>query len=76
MPRAPSIDTSSSGEPFQINHFQLSWDAAKQSHQETIASIESGALAITLILGVVGCSTIAANYLYRWIEVPALRLKL
>jgi ATP-dependent helicase/nuclease subunit A len=37
---------SSSGEPFQINHFQLSWDAAKQSHQETIANIESGALAI------------------------------
>jgi peptidoglycan/LPS O-acetylase OafA/YrhL len=36
---------------------------------------ESGALAITLMLGVVGCSTIAANYLYRWIEVPALRLK-
>jgi ATP-dependent helicase/nuclease subunit A len=37
---------SSSSEPFQINHFQLSWDAAKQSHQETIANIESGALAI------------------------------
>jgi peptidoglycan/LPS O-acetylase OafA/YrhL len=36
---------------------------------------ESGALAITLILGLVGCSMIAANYLYRWIEVPALRLK-
>ena len=36
---------------------------------------ESGVLAITLMLGVVGCSTIAANYLYRWIEVPALRLK-
>jgi ATP-dependent helicase/nuclease subunit A len=35
-----------SSEPFQINHFQLSWDAAKQSHQETIANIESGALAI------------------------------
>jgi ATP-dependent helicase/nuclease subunit A len=33
-------------EPFQINHFQLSWDTAKQSHQETIANIESGALAI------------------------------
>ncbi len=33
-------------ESFQINHFQLSWDAAKQSHQETIANIESGALAI------------------------------
>jgi len=38
-------------------------------------SHESGVLAITLMLGVVGCSTIAANYLYRWIEVPALRLK-
>ena len=37
---------SSGSEPFQINHFQLSWDAAKQSHQETIANIESGALAI------------------------------
>ena len=36
---------------------------------------ESGTLAIALMLGVVGCSTIAANYLYRWIEVPALRLK-
>ena len=37
---------SNGSEPFQINHFQLSWDAAKQSHQETIANIESGALAI------------------------------
>ncbi|CAM3815435.1 UvrD-helicase domain-containing protein [Polynucleobacter arcticus] len=37
---------SSGSEPFQMNHFQLSWDAAKQSHQETIANIESGALAI------------------------------
>ena len=37
---------SSSSEPFQINHFQLTWDAAKQSHQETIAKIESGAMAI------------------------------
>ena len=36
---------------------------------------ESGALAIALMLGVVGCSTIAANYLYRAIELPALRLK-
>jgi ATP-dependent helicase/nuclease subunit A len=34
-------------EPFQINHFQLSWDIAKQSHQETIANIESGALAMS-----------------------------
>jgi ATP-dependent helicase/nuclease subunit A len=32
-------------EAFQINHFQLSWDAAKQAHQETITHIESGALA-------------------------------
>ncbi|OZA74622.1 MAG: DNA helicase UvrD, partial [Polynucleobacter sp. 39-46-10] len=38
---------SSGSEPFQINHFQLSWEAAKQAHQETIANIESGALAIT-----------------------------
>jgi peptidoglycan/LPS O-acetylase OafA/YrhL len=37
---------------------------------------ESGALAIAMMLGVVACSTIAANYLYRWIEVPALRLKI
>ena len=37
---------------------------------------ESGVLAITLMLGVVGCSTIAANYLYRWIEVPASKLKI
>ena len=37
---------------------------------------ESGALAIILMLGVVGCSTIAANYLYRAVEVPALKLKI
>jgi peptidoglycan/LPS O-acetylase OafA/YrhL len=37
---------------------------------------ESGALAIALILGVVVCSMIAANYMYRWIEVPALRFKI
>jgi len=37
---------------------------------------ESGLLAIALMLGVVGCSTIAASYLYRWIEVPAMKLKL
>jgi hypothetical protein len=37
---------------------------------------ESGGLAIALMLAVVGCSTIAANYLYRWIEVPALKLKI
>jgi peptidoglycan/LPS O-acetylase OafA/YrhL len=37
---------------------------------------ESGTLAITLMLGVVACSTIAANYLYRAVEVPALKLKI
>jgi peptidoglycan/LPS O-acetylase OafA/YrhL len=37
---------------------------------------ESGVLAIALMLGVVACSTIAANYLYRWIELPALKLKI
>jgi len=37
---------------------------------------ESGPLAIAMMLAVVGCSTIAANYLYRVVEVPALRLKI
>jgi peptidoglycan/LPS O-acetylase OafA/YrhL len=37
---------------------------------------ESGALAIALMLGVVICSTVAASYLYRWIELPALKLKI
>jgi peptidoglycan/LPS O-acetylase OafA/YrhL len=37
---------------------------------------ESGALAIAMMLGVVACSTIAANFLYRWIEMPALKLKI
>lgn len=37
---------------------------------------ESGALAIILMLGVVICSTVVANYLYRWVELPALKLKI
>jgi len=37
---------------------------------------ESGPLAIAMMFAVVGCSTIAANYLYRVVEVPALRLKI
>lgn len=37
---------------------------------------ESGALAIGLMLGVVACSIFTANYVYRWIEVPALTLKI
>lgn len=36
---------------------------------------ESGTLALTLMLGVVVCSIFAANCLYRWIEVPANKLK-
>lgn len=36
---------------------------------------ESGMLAITIMLGVVACSIFAANYLYRWVEVPANKLK-
>ena len=36
---------------------------------------ESGALAVALMLGVVTTSVIAANYVYRWIEVPANKLK-
>ena len=36
---------------------------------------ESGVLALVLVLGVVVSSTIAANYLYRWVEVPSLKLK-
>jgi peptidoglycan/LPS O-acetylase OafA/YrhL len=36
---------------------------------------ESGALALVLMLVVVVCSTIAANYLYRWVEVPSAKLK-
>lgn len=37
---------------------------------------ESGMLAIALMFGVVGCSAIAASYLYRAVELPALRLKI
>jgi peptidoglycan/LPS O-acetylase OafA/YrhL len=36
---------------------------------------ESGLLALSLMLGVVICSTVTANYLYRWIELPAIKLK-
>jgi len=36
---------------------------------------ESGTLAIGLILAVVACSVTAANYLYRWIEMPSAKLK-
>ncbi len=51
-PEAPPEKTQSldgeSGENFEMNHFQLSWKAAQQAHQENIANIESGAFAITL----------------------------
>jgi peptidoglycan/LPS O-acetylase OafA/YrhL len=36
---------------------------------------ESGLIAIGLMLGVVFCSAIAANYMYRWVEIPAAKLK-
>jgi peptidoglycan/LPS O-acetylase OafA/YrhL len=36
---------------------------------------ESGPLALSLMLGVVLCSTVAANYLYRWVELPSIKLK-
>ena len=36
---------------------------------------ESGFLAIAMMFAVVVLSTIAANYLYRWIEVPSMKLK-
>jgi peptidoglycan/LPS O-acetylase OafA/YrhL len=37
---------------------------------------ESGLLAISLMLVVLVCSGIAANYLYRWVEVPSGKLKI
>jgi peptidoglycan/LPS O-acetylase OafA/YrhL len=37
---------------------------------------ESGALAIAMMFAVVVLSTVAANYLYRWIEVPSIKLKI
>jgi peptidoglycan/LPS O-acetylase OafA/YrhL len=37
---------------------------------------ESGALALALMLGVIACSIFAANYFYRWIEIPANKLKI
>ena len=36
---------------------------------------ENGMVALTLMLGVIGCSILAANYFYRWIEIPANKLK-
>lgn len=39
-------------------------------------SYESATLVISLILAVLTCSVIAANYLYRWVELPSSRLKI
>ena len=39
-------------------------------------SHESGLIAIGLMLGVVVCSTIAASYLYRLVELPSAKLKI
>ena len=46
IPQEQEKVISNDSQPFQMDHFQLSWDAAKQSHQEVITNIESGALAI------------------------------
>jgi peptidoglycan/LPS O-acetylase OafA/YrhL len=37
---------------------------------------ESGFVAISLMMGVVVCSTIAASYMYHWVEIPAYKLKI
>lgn len=37
---------------------------------------ESGVLAISLMVGVLVCSTTTANYLYRWVEIPSGKLKI
>jgi len=37
---------------------------------------ESGLLAISLMVTVLACSGIAANYLYRWVEIPSGKLKI
>jgi len=37
---------------------------------------ESGLIAISLMLVVLVCSGIAANYLYRWVEIPSAKLKI
>ena len=37
---------------------------------------QSGALAIALMLGVLACSVLSANYFYRWVEIPANKLKI
>jgi peptidoglycan/LPS O-acetylase OafA/YrhL len=36
---------------------------------------DSGLLALSLMLCVVLFSTVAANYLYRWVELPLLKLQ-
>lgn len=37
---------------------------------------ESGLMAMGLMLGVIVCSTITANYMYRWVEIPSAKLKI
>jgi len=37
---------------------------------------QSGPIAIGLMLGVVVSSTIAASYMYRWVEIPSAKLKI
>lgn len=37
---------------------------------------ESGLIAMSLMLGVIICSAITANYMYRWVEIPSAKLKI
>jgi peptidoglycan/LPS O-acetylase OafA/YrhL len=37
---------------------------------------ESGLMAMGLMLGVIICSAITANYMYRWVEIPSAKLKI
>ncbi len=37
---------------------------------------ESGILAISLMVGVLACSSVAANYLYWWVELPSMKLRI
>lgn len=37
---------------------------------------ESGILAISLMVGVLACSSVAANYLYCWVELPSMKLRI
>ncbi len=41
-----------------------------------LAAHENGLIALLLMLGVLMSSWCAANYLYRWVELPSMKLKI